>query len=241
MTDTLAPSASSFVQERRVVTAIPGPKSQALHARRQKVIPVGVGVSLPVYIDHAHGAILVDVDGNQFIDLGAGIGVTTIGHTDDAVVAAATEQLHKLTHTLFTVTPYEGYVRVAELLAEHTPGDFAKKTMLANSGAEAVENAVKIARKHTGRTGVAVLDHAYHGRTNLTMAMNFKAAPYATGFGPLAGDVYRGPSSYPFHDGLSGKDAAARTISYLEKTVGVYDLACLVVEPIQGEGGFMVP
>ncbi len=241
MTDTLATTASSFVQERRVVTAIPGPKSKALHERRLAVIPVGVGVSLPVYIDHAHGAIVVDVDGNQFIDLGAGIGVTTIGHTDDAVVAAATEQLHKLTHTLFTVTPYESYVRVAELLAEHTPGDFAKKTMLANSGAEAVENAVKIARKHTGRTGVAVLDHAYHGRTNLTMAMNFKAAPYATGFGPLAGDVYRAPSSYPYHDGLTGNEAAARTIAYLEKTVGTYDLACLVVEPIQGEGGFMVP
>jgi 4-aminobutyrate aminotransferase/(S)-3-amino-2-methylpropionate transaminase len=241
MTDTLATSTSSVPQERRVVTAIPGPKSKELHERRLKVVPVGVTAALPVYIERAHGAILVDVDGNQFIDLGAGIGVTTIGHTDDAVVAAATEQLQHLTHTLFTITPYESYVRVAELLAEHTPGTFAKKTVLVNSGAEAVENGVKIARKHTGRNGVAVLDHAYHGRTNLTMAMNFKAAPYATGFGPLAGDVYRAPSSYPFHDGLSGAEAAARTIAYLEKTVGASDLACLVVEPIQGEGGFMVP
>jgi 4-aminobutyrate aminotransferase/(S)-3-amino-2-methylpropionate transaminase len=240
MTDTLAP-ASSVSQERRVVTAIPGPNSQAMHERRLAVVPVGVGTTLPVYIDRAHGAILVDVDGNQFIDLGAGIGVTTIGHTDDAVVAAVSEQVARLTHTLFTVTPYEGYLRVAELLAEHTPGSHAKKTVLVNSGAEAVENAVKIARKHTGRIGVGVLEHAYHGRTNLTMAMNFKAAPYSTGFGPFAGDVYRAPSSYPFHDGLSGAEAAKRTTDYLEKTVGAFDLACLVVEPIQGEGGFQVP
>ncbi len=228
-------------QARRVVTAIPGPKSQAIHERRLKVVPVGVAATLPVYIAKAHGAIVVDVDGNQFIDLGAGIGVTTIGHTDRGVVDAAIAQLEKLTHTLFTVTPYESYVRVAEYLAMHTPGDFPKKTVLVNSGAEAVENGVKIARKYTGRNGVAVLEHAYHGRTNLTMAMNFKAAPYATGFGPLAGEVYRAPSSYPYHDGLSGADAAARTIAYLEKTVGAADLACLVVEPIQGEGGFMVP
>ena len=167
--------------------------------------------------------------------------MTTIGHTDDAVVAAAREQLGDVTHTLFTITPYEEYVRVAELLAERTPGDFAKKTVLVNSGAEAVENGVKIARKFTGRSGVAVLEHAYHGRTNLTMAMNFKAMPYAIGFGPFAGDVYRAPNSYPLHDGLTGEQAAARTISYLEKTVGASDLACLVVEPIQGEGGFVVP
>lgn len=243
MTDTLAPQVptSTVPQERRIVTAIPGPKSQAIHERRLAVVPVGVGAALPVYIERAHGAILVDVDGNQFIDLGAGIGVTTIGHTDAAVVAAATAQLEKVTHTLFTVTPYEEYVRVAELLAEHTPGTHAKKTVLVNSGAEAVENAVKIARKFTGRPGVAVLDHAYHGRTNLTMAMNFKALPYGLGFGPFAGDVYRAPSSYPYHDGLGGAEAAANTISYLEKTAGASDLACLVVEPIQGEGGFMVP
>ncbi len=242
MTDTLSnPSTPVIAQERRIVTAIPGPKSQELHARRAAVVPVGVSSALPVYIERAHGAIVVDVDGNQFIDLGAGIGVTTIGHTDDAVVAAASAQLAEFTHTLFTITPYEGYVRVAELLAEHTPGTHAKKTVLVNSGAEAVENAVKIARKHTGRGGVAVLEHAYHGRTNLTMAMNFKAAPYSLGFGPFAGDVYRAPNSYPYHDGLSGAAAAARTIGYLEKTVGASDLACLVVEPIQGEGGFQVP
>jgi 4-aminobutyrate aminotransferase / (S)-3-amino-2-methylpropionate transaminase / 5-aminovalerate transaminase len=232
---------STVATERRIVTAIPGPKSVALHERRQAVVSAGVSSALPVYISRAHGAIVEDVDGNAFIDLGAGIGVTTVGHTVDTVVEAAREQLGDVLHTLFTITPYEEYVRVAELLAEHTPGDFAKKTVLVNSGAEAVENGVKIARKHTGRVGVGVLDHAYHGRTNLTMAMNFKAMPYGVGFGPFAGDVYRAPNSYPLHDGLSGADAAKRTISYLEKTVGAGDLACLVVEPIQGEGGFMVP
>lgn len=223
------------------MTSVPGPRSIELQERRNAVVSSGVASVLPVYIARANGAILVDVDGNQFIDFGAGIGVTTVGHTEASVVAAASEQLGDVIHTLFTVTPYEEYVRVAELLAEHTPGSFAKKSVLVNAGAEAVENGVKIARKYTGRRGVAVLDHAYHGRTNLTMAMNFKAAPYATGFGPLAGDVYHAPSSYPYHDGLSGADAAARTIGYLEKIIGASELACLVVEPIQGEGGFMVP
>ena len=247
MTDTQTPVETvsaveaSVPQERKIVTAIPGPRSQELHARRQAVVSSGVSSALPVYIERAHGAILEDVDGNRFLDFGAGIGVTTIGHTQSRVVEAASAQLHDVIHTLFTITPYEEYVRVAELLAAHTPGDFAKKSVLVNSGAEAVENGVKIARKYTGRRAVAVLDHAYHGRTNLTMAMNYKAFPYATGYGPLAGDVYHAPSSYPYHDGLSGADAAARTIGYLEKVVGAADLACLVVEPIQGEGGFMVP
>ncbi|MBX3091033.1 MAG: 4-aminobutyrate--2-oxoglutarate transaminase [Cryobacterium sp.] len=249
MTDTLAPTVapatdsdpSAFPTERRVTTSIPGPKSLALHERRNAAVASGAASGFPIYVDRAHGAILVDVDGNQFIDLGSGIGVTTIGHTDDLVVAAARAQLGELTHGLFTITPYEGYVRVAELLAEHTPGDFAKKSLLVNSGAEAVENGVKIARKFTGRKAVAVLDHAFHGRTNLTMAMNYKSMPYGLGFGPFAGDIHHAPNSYPYHDGLSGADAAARTIAFLDKTAGASDLACLVVEPIQGEGGFMVP
>src|SRR3954468_22563838 len=246
MSDTLLENLSASSSEpvsprREVVTAIPGPKSQALHERRVKVVPPRVHSPPPVYIERANGAILRDVDGNQFIDLGAGIGVTTIGHTRQEVVDAAQAQLDSFLHTLFTITPYESYIRVAELLAEHTPGDHEKRTVLVNSGAEAVENGVKIARKYTGRSGVAVLEHAYHGRTNLTMAMNFKAMPYSLRYGPLAGDVYRAPNSYPLHDGLSGPDAAARTISYLEKTVGASDLACLVVVPIQGEGGFIVP
>src|SRR3954454_5281094 len=243
MTDTVSTPAPVFSvpQERRIVTAIPGPKSQELHQRRLAVVPTGVSSALPVYIARANGAILVDVDGNQFVDFGAGIGVTTVGHTEASVVEAAASQLQDVIHTLFTITPYEEYVRVAELLAEHTPGDHAKKTVLVNSGAEAVENGVKIARRYTGRRAVAVLEHAYHGRTNLTMAMNYKAMPYAAGFGPLAGDVYHAPSSYPYRDGLSGAEAAARTIGYLEKHIGAVDLAALVVEPIQGEGGFQTP
>jgi 4-aminobutyrate aminotransferase/(S)-3-amino-2-methylpropionate transaminase len=241
MVEVHASTLSAVPTERRVVTGIPGPRSVELQRRRLAAVSGGASSAIPVYLERAHGAIVVDVDGNSYIDLGSGIGVTTIGHTDDDVVAAAREQLGDLVHGMFTITPYEGYVRVAELLAAHTPGDFAKKALLVNSGAEAVENGVKIARKHTGRQGVAVIDHAYHGRTNLTMAMTFKNMPYRDGFGPFASEVYRAPNSYPAHDGLSGADAAASTIAYLEKNAGAANLACLVVEPIQGEGGFVVP
>ncbi len=232
---------AEITQERKLVTEIPGPRSREIHERRQRVIPPGVHTVFPVYIDRAHDSIVVDVDGNQLIDVCGGIGVTTIGHTDEAVVAAAREQVGKVTHTLFTMNAYEPYVRVAELLAQHVPGDGDYKTLLMNSGAEAVENGVKIARKFTGRPGVAVLEHAYHGRTMLTSSMNHKGAPYALGYGPRAGDIYRAPNSHPLHDGLTGEEAAKRTIKYLEKTAGASDLACLVVEPIQGEGGFVVP
>lgn len=231
---------ASVEQQRKIVTAIPGPKSEALHARRTAVVSSGVGTALGVYIERAHGAVIVDVDGNQFLDFGGGIGVMTIGHTHEAVVAAIREQAEHVTHTLFTVTPYEPYVRVCELLAKHTPGTHAKKSVLVNSGSEAVENGVKIARKYTGRRAIAVLEHGYHGRTNLTMTMNFKPYPYATGMGPLASDIFHAPGSYPFRDGLTGEEAAARTILYLEKHVGAVDLAAVVAEPIQGEGGFMV-
>lgn len=230
-----------ITQEPRILTAIPGPKSQELHARRQAVIPPGVHSVLPVYIDRAHGSVIVDVDGNQLVDMCGGIGVMTVGHTNAAVVAAATKQLNKVTHTLFTMTPYEPYVKVAEHLARTVSPSEQYTTLLMNSGAEAVENGVKIARRFTGRPGVAVLEYAYHGRTLLTSSMNFKGAPYAAGYGPRAGDIYKAPNSYPLHDGLTGAEAAARTINYLEKVAGVEDLACLVVEPIQGEGGFIVP
>lgn len=232
---------TSIAQRPHVVTEIPGPRSRELHERRQAVVPPGVHSVLPVYIERAHGSILVDVDGNHIVDVCGGIGVMTIGHTNDAVVKAATEQLGKVTHTLFTMTPYEPYVQVAEHLAAHVPGPGPFKTLLMNSGAEAVENGVKIARRFTGRPGVAVLEHAYHGRTLLTSSMNFKGAPYAAGYGPRVGDIYKAPNSYPLRDGLSGAEAAARTITYLEKVAGAEDLACLVVEPIQGEGGFIVP
>ncbi len=230
-------------QERKVVTSIPGPKSQALHARRLDAVSAGAGAALPVYIERAHGAIVVDADGNHLIDLGAGIGVTTIGHTNDAVVKAVQEQVANLTHTLFTLTPYEQYVEVCELLNKNTPGNHKKKSVLFNSGAEAVENAVKIARKATRKNGIVVFDHAYHGRTNLTYSMNFKAAPYGNGFGPMAGSIQHVPMSYPFRDpaGMTGAEAAQRAITYIEKRVGLEDLAAVVIEPIQGEGGFIVP
>jgi len=230
-------------QKRNLITSIPGPRSQALHQNRLLHVGHGVGTTLPVYIDSAHGAILVDVDGNQLIDMGSGIGVTTIGHTNEGVVKAVSEQVAKLTHTLFTVTPYIPYVEVCEILNRHMPGNFLKRSALFNSGAEAVENAVKLARKFTKRNEIAVFDHAYHGRTNLTMAMNFKNMPYADGFGPFAGSVTHVPMSYPFHDpeGMTGEEAATRAITYMEKRVGANNLAAVVIEPIQGEGGFVVP
>ena len=233
----------SLEQKRILVTPIPGPISTQMQERRKKVVSAGVGTLLPVFIDEAHDAIMRDVDGNQFIDMASGIGVVTIGHTNDRVVEAVQKQVAKLTHTLFTVAPYEPYVRVAELVTAHAPGNFAKKAAFFNSGAEAVENAVKIARKATGRTEIAVFDHAYHGRTNLTMSMNFKIHPYGTGFGPLAGSVHHAPMSYPFRDadGLTGEEAATRAITYLEKRVGAAQLAAVFIEPIQGEGGFIVP
>ena len=201
----------------------------------------GVGSVLPVYVAAAGGGVVVDVDGNSLIDLASGIAVTSVGNSAPEVVRRVTEQVAAYTHTCFMVAPYEGYVEVCEKLAALTPGDFAKKTALFNSGAEAVENAVKIARVHTGKDAVAVFDHAYHGRTNLTMAMTAKNMPYKNGFGPFAGEVYRAPMSYPFRDGLSGADAAARAIDVLEKQIGAENLACVVIEPVQGEGGFIVP
>ena len=230
-------------QKRNVVTAIPGPNSVALQKRRTEVVSAGVGTMLPIFIEEAHGAILKDADGNHLIDMGSGIGVVTIGHTNEKLVAAVQEQVAKLTHTLFTVAPYEPYVKAAELLTSHAPCGKKKKAAFFNSGAEAVENAVKIARKATGRTEIAAFDHSYHGRTNLTMAMNFKAHPYGTGFGPLAGSVHHAPMSYPFRDpeGMTGPEAATRAITYLEKRVGASQLAALFIEPIQGEGGFIVP
>jgi 4-aminobutyrate aminotransferase/(S)-3-amino-2-methylpropionate transaminase len=214
-----------------------------LHKKQQQEVSHGVGTMLPVYIERAHGAVLVDVDGNQLIDLGSGIGVVTIGHTNQQVVDAVMEQVQKLTHSLFTVTPYVPYIQVCEILNRRTPGNFEKRSALFNSGAEAVENAVKIARKFTGRGEIAVFDHGYHGRTNLTMAMNFKAHPYNTGFGPFAPGVHHVPMSYPFRDpaGMTGEEAARRSITYMEKRIGAESLAAVIIEPVQGEGGFIVP
>jgi 4-aminobutyrate aminotransferase/(S)-3-amino-2-methylpropionate transaminase len=234
---------TSLTQQRNLVTEIPGPRSQEKLARKKQYVADGVGTTLPVFVEAAGGGVILDTDGNTLIDLGSGIAVTTVGNAAPSVVARVQQQVAAFTHTCFMITPYDGYVDVAVALAELTPGDHAKKSALFNSGAEAVENAVKIARVATGKDAVVVFDHAYHGRTNLTMAMTAKNMPYKNGFGPFAGEVYRVPMSYPFREteGIKGADAAARAIDQIEKQVGAENLACVVIEPILGEGGFVVP
>ena len=242
MSTTVAGGAS-LTQQRNLVSEIPGPRSQEKLARKQEFVADGVATTLPIFVEAAGGGVIRDADGNTLIDLGSGIAVTTVGNAAPEVVARVREQAAAFTHTCFMVTPYDGYVDVAVALAELTPGDHAKKSALFNSGAEAVENAVKIARVATGKDAVAVFDHAYHGRTNLTMAMTAKNMPYKNGFGPFAGEVYRAPVSYPFREtaGIKGEEAAARAIDQLDKQVGAQNLACVVIEPILGEGGFVVP
>jgi 4-aminobutyrate aminotransferase / (S)-3-amino-2-methylpropionate transaminase / 5-aminovalerate transaminase len=231
----------TITQERKLVTEIPGPRSVELMARVRRSVARGIGIALPVFVTEAGGGIVVDADGNQLIDLGSGIAVTNVGNAAPRVVDAVREQVARFTHTCFMVTPYAGYLEVCEALNRITPGDHEKRSVLLNSGAEAVENAVKIARSHTRRNAVVVFDHGYHGRTNLTMAMTAKNAPYKDGFGPFAPEVYRVPTSYPYRDGLSGPEAAARAVASIEKYVGASNVACVVIEPIHGEGGFVVP
>jgi 4-aminobutyrate aminotransferase/(S)-3-amino-2-methylpropionate transaminase len=212
-------------------------------ARKATTVARGVGTTLPVFIDRAGGGVLVDVDGNSLIDFGSGIAVVSVGNAADAVVARVQEQVARFTHTCFMVTPYDGYLDVCDALARLTPGDHDKRSALFNSGAEAVENAVKISRAHTKRQAVVVFDHGYHGRTNLTMALTAKNMPYKHSFGPFAPEVYRVPMSYPFRDpdGMTGEQAAARALELVEKQVGADEVACIVIEPVQGEGGFVVP
>ncbi|WP_243064791.1 4-aminobutyrate--2-oxoglutarate transaminase [Humibacter sp. RRB41] len=228
-------------QERRVVTEIPGPQSRRLLERKAQAVAKGVGHSIPVATVAAGGGVLVDADGNSFIDLGSGIAVTGVGNSAPRVVEAVQRQVAQFTHTCFTISPYDSYVEVAEALNRLTPGDFEKRSALFNSGAEAVENAIKIARHYTKKQGVVVFDHAYHGRTNLTMALTAKSMPYKSGFGPFAPEVYRVPMSYPYRDGLTGAEAAERAISQIEVQVRADNLAAILIEPIQGEGGFVVP
>ncbi|NUU23142.1 MAG: 4-aminobutyrate--2-oxoglutarate transaminase [Streptomycetaceae bacterium] len=239
------PGGPSLPQERRLVTAIPGPKSVELMERRNKAVARGVSTTLPVFVTRAGGGVVEDVDGNALIDFGSGIAVTSVGNSAEAVVRRATEQLQRFTHTCFMVTPYDSYVAVAEQLNELTPGDHEKRTALFNSGAEAVENAVKIARAYTKRPAVVVVDHGYHGRTNLTMALTAKNMPYKESFGPFAPEVYRVPLAYPFR-WLTGpencaEEAAAAAIDMITKQVGAHHVAAVVIEPILGEGGFIEP
>ena len=240
---------SALEQSRHLATAIPGPRSAALSERKNAAVSRGVGTTMPVYAARAFGGIVEDVDGNRLIDLGSGIAVTTVGNASPRVVEAVAAQAAEFTHTCFMVTPYEGYVAVAEALNRLTPGDGDKRSALFNSGSEAVENAIKIARAFTRKQAVVSFDHAYHGRTNLTMALTAKSMPYKHGFGPFAPEVYRAPLSYPYRDAeFGGKEmatdgelAARRAITVIDKQVGADNLAAVIIEPIQGEGGFIVP
>jgi len=232
---------NGIMQKRVLATAIPGPQSQTLHQRRTTAVSAGVGATLPIFITQAAGGIVVDVDGNQLIDFGSGIAVTSVGNSAPAVVDRITAQVKDFTHTCFMVTEYEEYVEVCEALNRLTPGTHEKRSALFNTGAEAVENAVKIARSVTKRQAIAVFEHGYHGRTNLTLGMTAKNMPYKHTFGPFAPEIYRFPTSYPYHDELSGTDAAKLAISRMEKELGGSNIAAIVLEPIQGEGGFVVP
>ncbi|CAN5164575.1 4-aminobutyrate--2-oxoglutarate transaminase [soil metagenome] len=234
---------SELKQRRDIITAIPGPLSVELMKRKQAAVAQGVGTTMPVFAARAGGGIVQDIDGNSLIDFGSGIAVTTIGNSAPRVVAAVQAQVELFTHTCFMITPYEGYIAVAEALNELTPGDHDKRSVLFNSGAEAVENAVKIARSYTKKDAVVAFDHAYHGRTNLTMALTAKNMPYKNGFGPFAPEVYRAPLSYPYrdHKAMDGELAAKRATDLIEKQVGADNLAAVIIEPIQGEGGFIVP
>ncbi len=232
-------------QRRILATPVPGPKSQARHGRRERHVAQGFGATLPVFVDRADGAIIRDVDGNQLIDLASGIAVTSVGASAPAVVDRVREQVGRFTHTCFMVTEYDGFVEVCAALNRLTPGDFEKRTALFSTGAEAVENAVKIARTATGRDAVVVLDHAYHGRSLLTMTMTAKNLPYKQGFGPFAPEVYRVPTAYSFrHPGgpaRCAEESLARVREVIETQIGADNVAAVVVEPIHGEGGFIVP
>ncbi|GAA0953511.1 4-aminobutyrate--2-oxoglutarate transaminase [Nonomuraea longicatena] len=233
----------SIPQERRLVTAVPGPRSLELLARKQRAVPSGIGTTLPVFVTRAGGGVVEDADGNSLIDFGSGIAVTNVGNAAPRVVERVTKQVADFTHTCFMVTPYESYVSVCEKLNALTPGDHDKRTFLVNSGAEAVENAVKVARYATGRQAVVVFDHGYHGRTLLTMALTAKNMPYKQGFGPFAPEVYRAPLAYPYRwpGANPAEEAFAQAVEMIDKQIGAQNVAAVVIEPIAGEGGFIEP
>jgi len=231
----------------RLVTAVPGPQSLALQKRREQSVPQGVGNVLPVYIQRASDATLEDVDGNRFLDFVGGIACVNAGHTPPEVVAAVQEQAEQFMHTCFMVTPYEGYLQLAEKLNELTPGKFPKKTFFVNSGAEAVENSVKIARNYTKRQAVIAFDDAFHGRTQLALSLTGKSHPYKTGFGPFAPEVYRIPFAYCYRCpmGLQWPGCGAKCADELElafiREIEAKAVAAVIFEPILGEGGFVAP
>ncbi len=232
-------------QERRVRTEVPGPRSRALLERQRAALPAGVGSALPVFIEAAGGGVLVDADGNSFIDLASGIAVTSVGNAAPRVVERASAQLGRFTHTCFLVNPYESYVQLCERLNELAPVPGPARTVLFNSGAEAVENAVKVARAATGRPAIVAFDHAYHGRTLMTMSLTAKNHPYKDRFGPFAPEVYRAPMAYPYRWPTGpencAREAADTLTDMLDRLIGAENVAAVIIEPIQGEGGFIVP
>lgn len=228
-------------QPRRLVTELPGPQARRLMERQQATVARGVSSLMPTYAVRSQDGIVEDVDGNRLIDLGSGIAVTSVGASAPRVVEGVQRQVEELTHTRFMATPYEGYIAVTEKLAEVVPVPDPVRTALFSSGADAVENAVKVARSYTGKSAVAAFDHAYHGRTALTMALTAKSMPYKHSFGPFASETYRISGSYPYRDQLDGQAAADRAVDQLETQVGAENLAAVIIEPIQGEGGFIVP
>jgi 4-aminobutyrate aminotransferase/(S)-3-amino-2-methylpropionate transaminase len=231
-------------QSRLLRTAIPGPRSTALHAERVQQVSSGFGIVLPVFIDRAEGGILQDVDGNRIIDFASGIAVTSVGASNPRVQARVSDQLARFTHTCFMVTEYDSFTEVCAWLNSHTPGDFEKRTALFSTGAEAVENAIKIARAATGREKILVFDDAYHGRSLLTMAMTHKEKPYKINFGPFPGEVHRAPMAAPLRWPSGAENATAEALAGVEAVLaehGPETFAAMVIEPIQGEGGFIVP
>ena len=229
----------------QLVTEIPGPRSREIVARREAATPQGAAKLTGIAVESGSGARVVDVDGNQLLDLAGGIGVLAVGHCPEGVSRALSEQAHRLIHMCAIVASYEPYVEVAERLNALTPGDFPKKTLLTNTGAEAVEAAVGLARAHSGRQGVVVFEGAYHGRSNLTMAMTSKFALFKKGFGPFAPEVYRFPfpNSYRRPDGMSEEGYVEMQCARLDDGfISIVDpahVAAVVVEPVQGEGGFV--
>jgi 4-aminobutyrate aminotransferase/(S)-3-amino-2-methylpropionate transaminase len=227
----------------QIRTEIPGPKSRALMARRAAAIPRGPSNATPIFAASAEGAVIEDVDGNRYIDFAGGIGCLNIGHKSPRVIAALHEQIEKHLHLCFAVTPYESYVAVAEKLNSLAPGKFAKKTMLVNSGAEAIENSIKIARAYTKRPAVICFEDAFHGRTLLAMSLTSKTHPYKAGFEPFASDVYRIPFAYPYRGerGATSKDFALHLENAFKRGVAPESVAAIIAEPVLGEGGFVVP
>ena len=228
-------------------TSIPGPKSRALGARREAAVPRGISQSTPVYVARAQDAWLEDVDGNRFLDLAGGIGCLNVGHRNQSVTSAIESQLENFLHTCVQVTPYESYIRLAERMNRITPGNFPKKTLFLNTGAEAVENAVKIARAHTGRSGMIAFEDAFHGRTMMALALTSKTHPYKAGFAPFPSDVYRIPYAYCYRCSYSLQYPSCDVYCarHLEDTfkrvVAAEDVAAVIAEPVLGEGGFVAP